>query len=149
MKISRRRLQLLISTVGTILILPWGVFLGAMFTFSFRANETLWAWGFDIVSFWSQIPAILFSFFKPRIAAGWMLASVAISILMGLGFEIESSHKPGAAHLNLSEWISTLLPLLKTCVWFWGLPTLFAVLLLVPGRSRQIPNPLANSSSSI
>jgi hypothetical protein len=136
MGLSQKRLQLLVSAVGTLLIVPWGLVLGAMFTFAFRAGESRWAWGFDIVSFWLQIPAIIVSFFRPRIAAWWMLANVSASVLMGMWFEIQSFYNPDARHLVVSEWISTLLPLLKTCMWFWGLPTLFAVLLLVTGRYR-------------
>jgi hypothetical protein len=122
---------MVVSTVGALLIVPWGLFFGVMFTFAFGANESAWAWGFDIVSFWFQIPAVIVSFFRPRIAAWWMLANVLASVLMGMWFEIHD-----ASHLVVSEWISTLLPLLKTCIWFWGLPTLFAVLLLMAERNR-------------
>ena len=139
MKLRRRHVQLLVSSVGTLLILPWGVFLGAMFTFAFRSDESLWAWAFDIISFWFQIPAILLSFFKPRLASWWMIANVAVSISMGVIFEVRNSYSPGARHLSAVEWLADLLMLWKNILAFWGLPTLVAVLLvIVTGRQKRV-----------
>jgi hypothetical protein len=132
-----RQLQLLISALGSIVILPWGVFLGAMFTFAFRADESLWAWAFDVITFWCQIPAILLSFFRPRFAAYWMLLNAAVSLLIGVGFQISSARAPDAGHLSVAEFLSDLLPLSKLIVAFWAPTIAFALLLLWAIHSEE------------
>jgi hypothetical protein len=147
--VGYRKRQLLISAIGALLIVPWGMFLGAMFTFSFRSNESPGAYAFDIITFWSQVAAILFSFLKPRIAAIWMLMSVGVSVLIGMGFDIQSSYAPNAYHLNAAQWIATLPGTTKIAATFWGLPIIFALLLLKVSSSAQSadvrpePDPLA------
>jgi len=108
-----------------------------MFTFAFRSDESLWVWAFDIISFWCQVPAILLSFLKPRLGAYWLLANAAVSILMGLGFQIESAYQPDARHPGAVEWFQILPRLVKVCAWFWGLPILFALLLLMAVRGQK------------
>ncbi|HUZ90742.1 MAG TPA: hypothetical protein VMU78_02400 [Methylocella sp.] len=147
MRLSRKQLQLLVSAVGTLLIVPWGLFLGVMFTFAFRADESRWAWGFDIVSFWLQIPPILVSFFKPRIAAWWMLANVSASVLIGLGFEIGLSFSPDARHLSIQDWVTFLPSIAKESLIFWGLPTLIALLLFKVAGTDKFSEPHRSSSS--
>ncbi|HMD21783.1 MAG TPA: hypothetical protein VKH40_15770 [Alloacidobacterium sp.] len=110
-----------------------------MFTFSFRSSESLWAWGFDIAAFWVQIPAVLLSFFKPRLAALAMLTGVGTSMLMGLGFEIKNSYAPDAHHLTGTEWAKVFPIVVKECALFWSLPILFAILLLRTTTSRRLP----------
>jgi hypothetical protein len=89
-----------------------------MFTFAFRSSESLWAWGFDIAAFWVQIPAVLLSFFKPRLAALAMLTGVGASMLMALGFEIKNSYAPDAHQLTGTEWAKFLPVAVKECVFF-------------------------------
>lgn len=139
-RLSRRKWQLIISIIGTILIVPWCLFLGVMFTFAFRSDESRWAWAFDLIAFWSQIPGVLFSFLKPRLSALWMLLCVGVSMLMGIGFEIKSAYAPNARHLSSAEWISDLPILLKESFYFWGLPVVVALLLLTIGRQPIAKN---------
>jgi hypothetical protein len=137
-KIPRFRLgQLVVSTVGTILIIPWNTFLGVMFTFSFRADESLWAWAFDVTAFWSQIIGILASFFKPRLAAVWMLLNIVISVLMAIGFEVKMSFAPDARQLSPMEWVRDCPVFLKEAGAFWGIPLVFALLLPRRGPSQN------------
>ncbi len=145
-KLGYRKRHLIISAIGALLIGPWGILLGAMFTFSFRSNESPWAYAFDVVTFWSQVAAILFSFIKPRIAAIWMLLSVGVSVLIGLGFEIQSAYAPNAYHLNAAQWIATLPGTAKTSATFWGLPIIFALLLLNTVRRHNSPVSIENST---
>lgn len=137
MKLKPRHVQLLVGGLGAILIVPWAVFMGVMFTFAFRSDESLWAWVFDIISFWCQVPAILLSFLKPRIGAYWLLANTAVSVLFGLVFQIESALKPDARSLSAVDWIKILPQLAKSSFWFWGLPILFALLLLMAVRGQK------------
>jgi hypothetical protein len=134
----------MVSTVGTILIIPWGTFLGAMFTFSFRADESLWAWAFDLTAFWSQILGILASFIKPRLAAIWMLLNIGLSVLMAIGFEVKQGFAPDAQHLSGMEWIKLSPVILKQAGLFWGIPLIFALLLL-----RRNPSQNGHASSVI
>jgi hypothetical protein len=136
-KFRFRQQQLLISAIGAALILPSDLFLGVMFTFSFRAGESAWAWGFDLIAFWSQIVGIVVSFFKPRLAAGWMLACIGISVLIAVGFEIKSGYAPDARHLSAAEWMGFLPAILKNSGFFWGLPLIFALLLISRDPSTQ------------
>ncbi len=139
-KIPRFRVvQIVISTVGTIFIIPWGTFLGVMFTFSFKADESLWAWAFDLTVFWSQILGILASFIKPRLAAIWMLLNIVISVLMAIGVEVKLGFVPDARHLSATEWFKISPVLLKQAGLFWGIPLVFALLLLRRGRSQNDP----------
>lgn len=135
-----RAVQLVISTVGTVLIVPWGTFLGVMFTFSFRADESLWAWAFDLTAFWSQVLGILASFFKPRLAALWMLLNIVISVLMAIGFEIKQGFAPDARHLSGIEWLKLSPVILKQAGMFWGLPLIFALILLRRTFPRTVPH---------
>ena len=149
MNSSRRQLQLFFSSVGALLIVPWGLFMGVMFTFSFRENESPWVWGFDALTFWSQIAAILFSFLKPRLAAFWMLANIVASLSIGIGFEVQSFLAPGARHLGTPDWAAFLPALAYDCAVFWGLPAAFAVMLLMAEGvlkfSDRNPSPLTST----
>jgi hypothetical protein len=124
------------SVAGAILILPWGIFLGVMFTFSFRSPESPWAWTFDIVTFWFQVLAVLLSFAFPRISAFWMLVNIAISVLIGIGFQVHSAYQPDAGHMNAIEWLLFLPRILHTAGMFWMLPFIAAILLLYASRVR-------------
>jgi hypothetical protein len=132
-----RQQQLLISAIGAAIILPSDLFLGVMFAFSFRAGESAWAWGFDLIAFWSQIIGIIASFFKPRLAAGWMLACIGISVLIGIGFEVKSSYAPDARHVKAAEWLGTLPAIMKTAGFFWGVPLICALLLIRTGAPAK------------
>jgi hypothetical protein len=56
---------------------------------------------------------IAVSFFKPRLAAGLMLACIGISVLLAVGFEIKSGCAPDARHLSAAEWMGSLPAILK------------------------------------
>jgi len=134
-KLSFRHQQIVVSVIGLILILPLDTFLGTMFVFSLSARDSLWVVAFDLIAFWSQIPGIIMSFFKPRIAAGWMLVSIGISVVIGIGFEVNSACAPDARHLTIAEWIQDVPVILKEASFFWGIPMIFALLLLRKGPS--------------
>lgn len=104
--ISSRWKTRLVSVICVLLILPWSLFFGVMFTFSFRSPESAWAWIFDFVTYWNQLLAAVFSFVRPRTAAFWMLADIACSAAIGLGFILQFSSASGGKHgtwLNLIQ----------------------------------------------
>src|ERR1035437_1596 len=131
-----RRQCLMASVAGAILILPWGIFMGVMSTFSFRSDESLWSWTFVIVTFWFQVFAVLLSFALPRISAFWMLVNIAFSALIGICFLVHSAYQPDARHMNSMEWLQTLPKLLHVAGMFWMLPLIAAILLLYASRVR-------------
>lgn len=124
-----RHQQLLVSAIGAVLIIPLELFLGVMFTFPFTGNESAWAWIFDFISFWTQIIGIIMSFFKPRIAAAWMLLCLASSVSIGIIFELKMSYSGNTFHPSASQWLKFAPSLLRTAAIFWGIPLLFALLL--------------------
>jgi hypothetical protein len=130
--ISWRRQSWFVPAVCLLLILPWSLFFGVMFTFAFRSDESAWAWLFDGVTFWSQLLAAAFSFVRPRAAAFWMLANIACSAAIGLGFSIQSWSAAGAEHARWRELIQNGV---QEALLFWGAPLLAAFLLLITNLS--------------
>ena len=91
--------QLIVSTIGALLLLPLDFFFGGIFAFSFGAQESLWAWIFGLTAFWFQIFGILLSFFKPRPAAIWILANIAVSCFVRFAVQVNTvyglaAHQP-------------------------------------------------------
>ena len=111
-------------------------FLGVMFTFGFQGGESAWAWAFDLIAFWSQIGGIVGSFFKPQVAARWMLVCIGISVALAVGFLIKSSYAPGARHLSFAEWMGSSAQDAEDFAFFWGLPLIFALLLIRDDPSK-------------
>lgn len=134
-----RNQQLLVSAIGAVLIIPLELFLGVMFTFAFTSHESGWAWAFDLISFWSQIPGIALSFLKPRFAAAWMLLCLAISICIAITFEIVVSYSGAGAGPNSLTWLEAAPSLLRTAAIFWGVPLLFGLLLARGPRTPHHP----------
>ena len=143
-KPSFRYQQLIVSVIGLIIILPLDTFLGAMFVFSLSARDSLWVVAFDLIAFWSQIPGIIVSFFKPRLGAGWMLVNIGISVVIGIISEVNSAYAPDALHLTISGWIKDVPVMLKEATFFWGIPMIFALLLL-----RKEPSARRESTTSV
>ena len=135
-----------VSALGALIILPWGLFLGTMFAFSFSSNESLWMWAFDVIAFWSQIPAIIFSFLKPRLAACWMLLNALTSFLMGLIW-IKSTFAGDPTRVHGKAWASEIPGLLKTMVAFWGIPLVVALALLAVASKALIESRLTNNQA--
>lgn len=133
----------LVSILGTLLILPLYLFWGGAFSYSFTALDSIWAWGFGLITCWSQILAILFSFFKPRSAARWMIINIALSILMVVGQLAEAHHRRGSALGSAAIWLQSWPDLLRIGAVFWAPPCLFAILLFRrSSREQESPKPL-------
>jgi hypothetical protein len=139
--ISSRWKTRIVPAVCLLLILPWSLFFGVMFTFSFRSHESAWAWVFDFVTYWNQLLAAGFSFVRPRTAAFWTLADIACSAAIGLGFTIQSSSAPGAEH---GSWLDLIQYGFRTALFFWGVPIVAALLLLITNR-RNSTKPKSHS----
>lgn len=132
--------QWIVSTIGAFLFLPVYFFLGGLFSFSFAASDSMWAWGFNLTAFWCQIFGILASFFKPRVAAAWMLVHIALSVVMLLGCATETATRTGTAAFVAVQWMKTAPGVLRLAFVFWAAPLALAFLLLrtePPGNSPQ------------
>jgi hypothetical protein len=114
--------QCIISMVGALFIIPTSLFFGGMFSFAFGTQQSLGGWLFGLTAFWCQILGIVASFFKPRLAAVWMLLNIAVSILVSAG----------TMHLSMTAWLRACPGYLKATSFFWAGPLVVALLLLRP-----------------
>jgi hypothetical protein len=139
-KLPFRARQLIVSTIGALLLLPLDLFFGGVFAFSFGARESLWGWIFGLTAFWFQIFGIFLSFFKPRPAAVWMLANIGASCLIRVGAEIHGVYGPFAAGVHSSPWLPYAPSVIKLVGVFWAAPLLLALLLLrgAPRKERLL-----------
>jgi hypothetical protein len=135
---QERRTLLAISLAGTLLVVPWELFMAFGFTFTFRAHEPLTAWLFVWFTFLLNIPAVLCSWLWPRLAGFWLIGNVAISLAIGIGFELMSFVQ--APRSAASEFFNGIFGLIYTAVFFWGPPLMMAAgLLLMPMLTRTDP----------
>lgn len=133
MERTQKRYAIAVSLLGSAILLPWAGFMGIMFTFSFSSNESVWAWIFDIVTYWLQIPAVLFSSFRPRQGALWMIGNIALSALIGIGFLLKQ------ADANTGVSFNHLIGIIRTAFDFWVIPLIVALLLLLVTQSGERP----------
>lgn len=102
------------------------------FTFSFKAHESLWAWVFVWLAFLLNIPAVISSFFFPRLGAYWVLANTVVSMALGIGFELSSYiASRHTADTPIMGFAGALATMFTTAVFFWGLPLIFAAGMLI------------------
>jgi hypothetical protein len=121
----------LVSLMGALLVIPWECFCIFGFTFTFRSHEPFWTWAFVWFAFVLNIPAVLVSFIKPRLAAYWILANMAISMAIGIGFEWKSYlENPGSSKNLISSLLDEFAGLTGTIVFFWFAPAAFAFAML-------------------
>lgn len=130
--LSFRAQQWIVSAVGALFIIPTSLFFGGMFSFAFGTQQSLGAWLFGLTAFWFQILGILASFFKPRLAAAWMLLSLGLSLFICAATEWRWEHHAGRPVSGLSEWLRDGPGYLKTTWFFWIAPLFVALLLLRP-----------------
>lgn len=128
---------ILIIVIGALLIIPWGVFVGVMFTFTFRNHESIWAWIFDLLTFWCQVLGVIVSFVKPRAAAIWMLTALTASASLAITYEVRDTYASSARHIIASQWITVLPSILKAAFFLYGIPLLFALLVLRVTRPKN------------
>jgi len=132
-----RTKQLIVSTIGALLLLPLDFFFGGIFAFSFGAQESLWAWIFGLTAFWFQIFGILLSFFKPRTAALWILANITASAFVQLAPQGHAIHWLAVPQLNTAHWLPIAPSPIELALFFWAPPLLFALLLLRGGPQEE------------
>lgn len=133
---SFRMQQLIVSIVGAIFIIPSSLFFGGMLSFSFGAQQSVGAWLFGLTAFWCQILGILASFFKPRLAAAWMLLNLALALLVSVATELRWERHMGILHLSMSDWLQGCPSYLKATRFFCAAPLVIALLLLRPAGGR-------------
>lgn len=130
--LSFKARQTLISIIGAIIIIPLSLHFGGAISFSFGVRESLWAWLFALTAFWLQIFATLTSFFKPRLAAAWMLLNIALSIAIGLAAYGRAAYDTGLTRFTVAQWFGSTPGYLKAAGLFWTAPLLLALFLLLP-----------------
>lgn len=120
------------SLIGSFVIIPWDLFMTFGLTFSFKAHESLWAWVFVWLAFLLNIPAVISSFFFPRLGAYWVLANTMVSMALGIGFELSSYIASWhTADTPIMGFAGALATMFTTAVFFWGLPLIFAAGMLI------------------
>jgi hypothetical protein len=73
-----------ISLLGTFTLIPWDLFLAFGFTFSFKGGgyDTILDRAFVWATFYCTVPAVLVSWFLPKIGGYAILTSTAASIVI-------------------------------------------------------------------
>lgn len=126
MKSDAKQLRL-VSLTGALLVIPWECFMYFGFTFSFRSQESFWAWAFVWFAFALNIPAVLASWVSPRLSAYWMLANIAMSMAIGIGFVLKRYFEnPGSLSNYTVGWLDGFAGLVLASVLFWFAPAAFA-----------------------
>ena len=125
-----RTRHFLVSFIGAVFILPVYLFWGGLFCLSYSIYDSVWAWGFGLIACWSQIMAVLASFFNPRKAAWCMIANSLIGVLLAGGFLVRSGHSDYDSPIHLEQWMSSASGLFRTIAIFWVPPLSVAFFLL-------------------
>lgn len=133
-----RKSQLIVSLGGSVLVVPWELFMTFGFTFTFRAHEPLLTWLFVWFTFLLNIPAVLCSWLWPRVAAFWLLGNVTVSLLIGISQGVLSyMHSTPREPWLPGTVFSGIFAMIYSAVFFWGSPLLVAAgLLLMPKLTR-------------
>src|SRR5579884_1142388 len=128
-----------ISLLGSLLIIPWACFMNLGFTFTFREHESVWTWIFVWFAFRLNIPAVLVSWFAPRLSAYWMILNAAISMAVGAVFEfrsyLESPHTSGP---YLPIFLNAFAGAVFLVVFFWFIPCSFALGMLMVLKANKL-----------
>lgn len=126
------RHSLAVSIVALFTLIPVDLFLAFGFTFSFTGDEPFfWGWAFVWTAFFLDAPAVLISFFAPKIGAWFLSFNAVASFLMSFIFLAKNAIE---AHFRIGT-----LALARTIIMlvaFWGVKALFIWLLirLSPGK---------------
>ena len=132
-----RTRQYFISIIGALFFLPVYLFMGGLFSLSYSIYDSVWAWGFGLVACWSQIMAVVASFFNPRKAAWCMIANTAIGVLLAYGHIVRAGHSDYESPIHLEQWLRTAPGVLKAIAVFWAPPLVLAYLLLRQTRTQN------------
>lgn len=116
-----------IALLGCLLVIPWELFLIFGFTFSLTGRESLWTWAFILFAFLLNIPAIMLSWFNPKLSAYWLLANMAVSMAIGAGFQLRGYlENPHSTESLTSTLLSLFAQSVATIVFLWFAPAVFA-----------------------
>ena len=121
-----RRNLIVVSLAGTLLVVPWELFMTFGFTFSFREHEGLLAWLFVWFTFVLNIPAVLCSWVWPRVAGWWLVANVTISLVTAIVYTLLHIRSAPLSMPEASELFSGMFQIIYTALFFWAPPLLIA-----------------------
>jgi hypothetical protein len=82
--------QKTVALLGTIILIPWDLFMGFGYTFSFKGNEPILERVFVWSTFYLTVPAVLVSWVFPRLGAYWILVNTAVSFLLQAIHQLQS-----------------------------------------------------------
>lgn len=138
MKSDAKRLRL-VSLAGALMVIPWECFMYFGFTFSFRGQESFWAWAFVWFAFALNIPAVLVSWVSPRLSAYWILVNITVSMAIGIVFVGKRYFEnPGSLSNYTVGWLDGFAGLVLASVLFWFAPAAFAFGTLIVIHSERI-----------
>ena len=138
---------MIVSLGGTLLVVPWELFMTFGFTFTFRAHEPMLTWLFVWFTFLLNIPAVICSWLWPRVAAFWLIANVMVSLLISIAQETLSyMHSSQGEPWSPGAVFSGILAIIYSAVFFWGPPLLIAAGLLLVPKLMRIDLETANKS---
>jgi hypothetical protein len=121
-----RRSLIVVSLAGTLLVVPWELFMTFGFTFTFRAHEPFLAWIFVCFTFLLNVPAVLCSWFWPRVAGWWLVGNVTISVVTAIVYTLLPIRSSPLSMPKAAELVSGIFQIIYTALFFWGPPLLIA-----------------------
>ena len=111
-----------VALFGTLILIPWDLFMAFGYTFSFRSSEPIVEWLFVWVTFYLTLPAVLISWLFPKLGAYWILLNTTISVLIvaaqRISWYLEFRRKPYELAHPLP--IAIALQIFYVGAFFWG-----------------------------
>jgi hypothetical protein len=135
------------SLWGTLLLIPWDLFMGFGYTFSLRDNAPLLDQVFVWTTFWLTLPAVLISWVMPKLSGYWILVNTGISISI-VAYQriieyIEYRRHPYELAMPLP--LAILAQVLIVGVAFWAGKILFALAML---RLSRLGTPVESTPAA-
>ncbi len=117
-----------------------------------KGNEPFWAWAFVLFAFFLNIPAVLLSWIRPRLAAYWIFSNIAVSMAIGIGVQIKNClDSTGSSETFLAQALNLFAVSVAAIAFVWLVPAAFAFALLTildvsRTQSEQTTTPELNPS---
>jgi hypothetical protein len=131
------------SFFGTLLLIPWDLFMGFGYTFSVNDIPPVLDHVFVWTTFWLTVPAVVISWVMPKLSGYWILVNTGISISI-VAYQriieyIEYRRHPYELAMPLP--LAILAQVLIVGVAFWGGKILFGLAGLRLSRLGRVVEP--------
>ena len=131
--------QKTVALLGTMLLIPWDLYMAFGYSFSFPSNPPLLERVFVCVTFYLTLPAVLISWLFPKLGAYWILLNTTISVLIvaaqRINWYLEFRRKPYELAHPLP--IAIVAQIFYVGAFFWGGKLAFSLGILHYGRDSQ------------